>query len=177
MIFTVAISENHKSGLPEQQNNEKVSFEKRINVIHTKVTDLTDIFALHDIKEFNDVYFDPVNYRDSVIQYLRKPQSLENKIIAICTMTRLPLNNYIDMLNTYFTLYSENIINEELLNRCIFNEFDSDYRLAKEYESPIVRQLLNKILNSKSLSKGFRANIKETLNGKWFSDLKRTGHL
>jgi hypothetical protein len=177
MIFVLAIFNSKASDLSKHQYIDSLNFEKRINIIDSKVVDLTNIFALHHIKEFDDVFFTPLKFEDSVIQYIQKPVSFENKIIAVCSMTKLPLDKYIDILNSYFTLFTENKINEQLLSRCIFNEFDTDYRLAKQYRNTLVRQLLNKMLNRKSLSKEFKINVKETLNGKWYNDLRRTGHL
>jgi hypothetical protein len=177
MIFVIAMSANNASELPKHLYVDSLNFEKRINTIHSKVIDLTDIFALHHIKEFNEVYFEPLKFEDSVIRYLQKPVSLENKIIAICSMTKLPVNKYIDILNSYFLLYTKNKINEELLNRSIFNEFDTDNRLTKQYKNPQVRELLFKMINCNTLSKPFKADLKETLNGKRLNNLKRTGHL
>lgn len=154
-----------------------ISFETRINTIHLKVVDLTDIFVLHDNKEFNEIYSKPLMFEDSVIQYLQKQVSFENKIIAICAMTSLPLDKYCNILNVYFILYRKNRINEELLNRCVFNEFDTDNKIVKNYKNQGVRKLLTKMIDCKTLSKPFHTEIRETLNGKRYNDLKTTGHL
>ena len=165
------------SKLPKQQGIDSLNFEKRINVIHSKVVDLTNIFALHHIEEFNEIYIAPLKFESSVIHYIQKPVIFENKIIAVCAMTKLPSDRYYDILNSYFILYTKSKIDENLLNRCVFNEFDTDNRLTKEYRNPRVRELLSKMINCKTLSKQFRVDLKQTLNGKRYNDLKRTGHL
>lgn len=177
IIGVLSIFAAKASELIKYKYADSLTFEKRINTIHSRVVDLTDIFALHQIKEFDEVYLTPLKFEGAVIKYLRKPESFENKIIAICSMTKLPLDEYIKILNSYFILYNKNKINEQLLNRCIFNEFDTDYIIAKQYKNPSVRLLLNKMLNCKTLSNEFKINVKETLNGKWYNDLKRTKRL
>lgn len=161
------------SKLLKYRNLDSLNFEERIKIIHSKVVDLTNIFALHHVKEFNEVYFTPLRFESSVIQYLQKSVDFQNKIIAICTMTKLPLNENIKILDSYFSLYNHNKIDEQLLNRCIFNEFDTDYTVAKQYKNESLRRLLNKMLECKTLSKGFKVTVKETLNGKWYNDLKK----
>jgi hypothetical protein len=179
LMFVIGNASNHfeKTGLLNYNQTKNIRFDHRINSIHLKVVDLTDIFALHHIKEFNEIYFNPLNYRDSVLAYLKQPESLENKVIAICLMTRLPLNEGIDIANSYFVLYNKNIINQELFERCIFNEFDTNYTLVKNYKEPKIRLLFEKMLKSKALSRQFKTSIKETLSGKLYNDLKRTGQI
>ena len=118
-IFVLSIFNSNASKLLNYRYTDSLSFEKRINTIHSKVVDLTDIFELHHIREFNEVYFAPLKFKESAIQYLQKPVSFENKIIAICSMIKLPFDKYIDILNSYFILYEKNKMNEQLLNRCI----------------------------------------------------------
>jgi hypothetical protein len=159
------------------RRSDSLSFEKRINLIDAKVVDLTDIFALHHIEEFNEVYLTPLKFEDSVTQYLGQPVNLEHKLIAVCSMTALPLSEYIKMLNVYYSLYQKKLIDEGSLNCCIFNEFDTKNRLARQYKNPLIRTFLSKVLKDRSLPKDFRTNLRETLSGKWYSDLKTTGHL
>ena len=172
IIFVFAVFVTNASELHKYQYTNSLGFEKRISIIHSKVVDLTDIFVLHDVKEFNEVYFYPLKFKDSIIEFLKKPASFENQVIAICSMTRLPLDEYVQILNSYFVLYRQNRIKEQLLERCIFNEFDTDNRVAKQYKNPSVRRLLTKMLTCKTLSKNFKINVKETLSGKWYNDLK-----
>lgn len=177
LIFVMSIFGVSASKLLKYQNIDSSNFEERINIIHSKVVDLTNIFTLHDIKEFNEVYFVPLKFESSVIKYLQKSVDFQNKIIAVCTMTKLPLYENIKILNCYFILYNTNNINEQLLNRCIFNEFDTDYMVAKQYKNPSLRRLLNKMLVCKNLSEEFKINVRETLNGKWYNDLKKAGRI
>ena len=159
-------------------NSERVnemSFKDRIDSINSKV-DLTDIFELHHVKEFNDIYFHPLKFKDSVIEFLRKPTSFENQLIVICSMTRLPLDQYISLLYSYQRLYDKKLINARLFQRCIFNEFDTSNILIKNYKNTKIQYLLEHILKSKTVSKEFRTEIVKTLNGELFNDLKRTGH-
>ncbi|PTQ92429.1 hypothetical protein C8P68_11229 [Mucilaginibacter yixingensis] len=96
----------------------------------------------------------------------------------MCSMTSLPTNQYIDLLNSYYALFRDHKISESLLNRGLFNEFDTQYKVAKLYNDPSLRKLLKKMLNDDSLSKAFRMDIRnEILNGRWLHDLQRTGHL
>jgi hypothetical protein len=177
LFFGNAANHFKKINSLEYGQAKDMHFKERINSIHSKVGDLTDIFSLHHIKEFNEVYFDPLKYRNSVLDYIKGPVNIENKIIAICLMTRLPLNEYVEMSNSYFVLYNKNIINEQLLDRCIFNEFDTNNTLVKNYRNPKIRLLFEAMLKSKTLSKQFKKNIMETLSGKRYNDLKRTGHI
>ncbi len=155
------------------QSERNLDFERRINTIHSKVVDLTDIFVLHNVKEFNEVYLAPTKFEATALSYIQSKVSFENKIIAVCSMTQLPMNKYIGILNSYFELFKKNKIDEQLLYRCFFNEFDVNYRLAKAYKNPSVRLLLTKMLNDKVLSKEFKKDVKATLNGKWYRDLER----
>lgn len=159
--------------LPKYQNMDSLNFETRIRSIHSKVVDLTNIFALHHVKEFNEIYSKPLNFESEVLNYLQKPVSFEDKIIAVCSMTKLPINQYVDLLSTYYSMYCKHEINEALLNRAIFNEFDTNNRFEKEYKSPRVKTLLINMINCKSLSKKFREDLRETLSGKRYSAIER----
>jgi hypothetical protein len=152
-------------------------FDTLINQAHSAVTDLTDIFELHHVKQFNQIYSNPQMFKDSVIAYLSKPNSFEDKLIAVYSMTELPLNAYLDMLNSCYMLYSEKQISEELLNRFTFNEFDTNNTIIKQYQNPGVKVLFKEMMKSKSLSTQFKLNLKETLSGKRYIDLKNSGHL
>ncbi len=70
-----------------------------------------------------------------VLNSLKESVSFENKIIAICLMTKMPINEYVDMSKSYFGLYNKHVINELLLKRCIFNEFDTNNTLTKNYKT------------------------------------------
>ena len=154
-----------------------MDFDTRINIIHSKVVDLTNIFALHNIKEFNDVYFEPLKYKESVIKYIQKPVIFENKIIAMCMLTRLPLDEYVSTLNVYFNLYKEKKIKEQLLDRCIFNEFDTDYRLIRNFKNSKVQMLIISMIHCKRLSKDFRYNLKDVIEGRSYKALKNSGSI
>ncbi len=153
------------------------NFEKRIKSIHSKVVDLTDIFALHEVKEFNEVYDNPLKFKDTVLQYLKQPEDFTNKLIAICSMTKLPLDQYVDVVSSCYNLYQKKAINEDLLERCTFNEFDSKHIITKQYKNQKLQHLLIQMLKNKALSKQFKSSIKETLSGKSYADLKKAGQI
>ncbi len=171
-IFVMSTSAIEVLALPKCKNMNSLDFEARIDLIHSKV-DLTDIFALHNIKEFNEIYFNPLDFEFAVLNYLQKPVDFEKKIIAICSMTKLPTKQYIDLLSTYYNLYCKHKINEALLNRCFFNEFDTNNRFEREYKNQRVKTLVINMINQKSLSKQFRNDLRETLTGKRYAAIER----
>lgn len=178
-LFIFVMANNTCSAVSTPQCNymDSLDFQTRINSIHSKAVDLTNIFVLHHIKEFNEIYFNPLDYKSEVLNYLKTSAHPEKKMIAICSMTKLPTNQYIDLLSKYYDLYCNHRINDTLLDRSLFNEFDTEYRIARYYKNPKIKDLLGKMLNSKHISKELKTNIKETLNGKWYHDLKRTGRI
>ena len=171
-IITLCIITKYTSGQPNVLN-----FEKRISLIHKNVTDLTDIFALHDVGEFNEVYLNPEKFKDSVIQYLQSREDFENKLIALYSMTKLPLYKYIGILEDCYILYNKSKITEELIFRITFNEFDTKNIIIRRYKDPRLRKFLKRLLQSNSLSNKFKKSIRETLSGQSYHNLKITGHL
>jgi len=173
ILFAIITSFGKPIGFNKPQEINNLTFEKRISIIHSRVVDLTDIFALHHIKEFNEVYDRPIVFKDSVVYYLRGTHTFEEKIIAICSMTKLPLDQYVSILNAYYKLYCKHEINEMLLSRGIFNEFDVDNRLEREYKDSSVNTLLNKMIANKHISKQFRHDLQETLSGRRLNAIKQ----
>ena len=173
LLICSIISTINASQIRDHQIESDIKFKRRINIIHSKIADLTNIYGLHHIKEFNEIYLAPAEFKTSVLSYIQKNVLFEKKIIAVCSMTRLPLNEYNRILSGYFTLFKKGEIDEKLLFRCFFNEFDVNYRLAKEYKNPFIRHLLTEMLNNNSLSKNFKKDVKETLSGKWYNDVEK----
>ena len=157
--------------------NKPLAFEKRIKIIHSKVIDLTDIYVLHHEKEFNEIYFSPLKFKDTVLDYLQKSEDFQDKLIAVCSMAKLPLTQYVDFINSCFVIYKKGAINEDLFERCVFNEFDTKNTITKEYKNPKVQHLLKEIQKSRHLSNQFKASLSETLSGKSYKNLKKAGFL
>jgi hypothetical protein len=159
------------------QNTQSISFQKRMEIVHSKVVDLTALTDLYHVPEFLEVYKNPYRYKDAVLRYLKQSDNDTNRIIAIYSMSDLSIDNYVDQLNSFYILFQKKAVSGLLLSRYIFNEFDVKQRMFKNYKNPSLRNVLNKILIDKNISLEIKANIKGLLNGKIYRDLNRVGQV
>ncbi len=141
-----------------------ISFEDKIDTIKKHVVDLTDPSAVFERKEFIEIYENPVLYKDDVLKYISSKHDSDEKCIAIFSMAKLDVEDYVKLTEESYKLFQNKIISEQLLEYMIDFPFTKKQNFIDNYKNKNVRALLNKIKQDSTISEPFRKSIEGILN-------------
>jgi len=153
---------NKQSSKMEYKDNSML-FEDRIIKINKFVVDLTDPSALFDAKDFIAVYEHPLSYREDVINYISGQHTKDQKCIAIYSMAKLDVDDYIEFTEECYKLFQKKLIDEDLLERITGFPFTEKQNFIVHFNDKNVIKILNKIKQDPNVSDRFKHYIESIL--------------
>lgn len=141
-------------------NDTTISFNDRVTKTRQFVTDLTDPSAVFETPDFVTVYENPLAYKEDAIKYLAEQGHTEDeKCIAIYSMTKLELDDYIEFAEQCYTLFRKRQISEDLLASTIIYPFTNKQNFQTHRHNAGVKKLIDKIKKDETISYNFRRNL------------------
>ena len=107
-----------------------------------------------------------LDYVDSAIQFISNDKfDYHQKMTCILSMQKLSIKNYTRLLEVCINLFEKDKISELQLENSIDPNFGKRRVIIKNYDTPEVKRLLNKIKNGKKISLKFNSHINQILSG------------
>ena len=144
----------------------KVPFAKAV-LRGAKEVDRTNSYsAISKDNELTGIYLHSNRYLKEIKTFLANPDySTDQKIIVVCLIQNLSLEDYLHLLSYTAELYKHQKIEEMLLSWVIAPNFNKRQIIARCYKDPRVRTLLLQIRQMKGLSETPLHIINQILTG------------
>jgi hypothetical protein len=145
-----------------------------IAIIEANSGDFYSIQMLIYVNEFNMLSEKGGSNIDNCIEFLSGRHSYMQKSIAICSMHKLPLSDYLVFLRKLYGLFEKKLITTELLGLAVApgNAFSIAKAIIENYKRNDVRGILLEIYNNKNVAQYVKDTIRHILSGKAYSDNK-----
>ena len=114
-------------------------------------------------------------YKDDLLNLLTDKTFHKNLFTdddIVFVLYNLPIDDYVDILNTVLYMYKKVDINQEIFECFIFQDFNVSNSIAKSFKNEKLQAFLNKLLNENNLvieaesqNKYFRRSILNLKNG------------
>lgn len=156
---TAQTSENTKPSI-------KIDFTKAV----LKGAEEIEISNSYDVitrdKNLGIIYFHALQYRKEIQEFLGSPKYIKDqKIVVICLIQDLPLENYLEICKDLAKLYRENKIEEEVLMWIIAPNFGKRQIITRNYQNPAIISTLQEIRSIPGLSRTTTRVINQILSG------------
>jgi len=139
-------------------------FKQAIIKVDKDIQDLTWPGGLFKYPFFREIHDNPSPYMSTALQALAAKELTEQqKIITALTMQRLPLNEVITFSKHVLQLLEDNQISNKILKWAIFPTYDWNTSLVDNGHSVVVKELLNKILQSQKVNDEIKVFIREEM--------------
>lgn len=146
LIMTLLLS----ACLHEKSNSE--SYFNQVQGIEREIVDLTSEFDLVRIEKFVNIWKNPSKYRESSLALLQDKNATEiEKKIAILSMQKLSLDEYVDYCLKILVFRKEGLVSQYVLACALFPAYEWNTQLYENYRYPPVEALYNKIIDDKML--------------------------
>jgi len=168
---------DHKTSVSNQEHmnsQHKLNYDSTILSIKKAVVDLTSSSALFGVKDFIALYENPTLYQEDAIAFLSEEKySHEEKAIAVYTMQRSELKDYIIFFRKAVSLFHEGKINEAILSETISSSINKRYIIIKNYDNRDVSAILKELKESEKVSSDLKERIENILSGKSWKGVKK----
>jgi hypothetical protein len=159
-------------------NYKTVNFDSTIVLIYQRSIGNETYDGLFLDSGFIDLYEHGSCYLNDVTAFLAQNKfSGEEKRIAVCSMQRLDLTEYIKLAKVVVGLYHRHEVDEDVLSWVVNPDFSTKKILIRNYKNKEVVDLLSKLKNEKSISANLKEAIDNILTGRLMEFLEESGDL
>lgn len=132
-----------------------------ISSLHRRVVDLTSPSSLFGFEEFIELYENPLNDFPYAIDLIRDPavDSIE-KQIAIYSMTRLPTECYVRLVEECYRGYRDGRVSGWVLRGAIIHDFGRRRAFVDHADRDDAQNLIRRMLGDESLPAEVRKSLR-----------------
>jgi hypothetical protein len=160
---------------PEASNEppeRAMSYTENVIAIDKSVGELFAVQALVEEKSFAALAANGPRNIDECIRFLEADHSYQQKMIAICSMHKLTLSEYIRFLRGVMRILDCHRISPELMGLAISPGYRFSTLLIENYKQVEVQEVLTEIAASKDVSTETKAAIASIKSGRALHDLE-----
>lgn len=144
----------------------KVSFYKAVLKGADEVEVANSYQAILKDNVLKGIFMHSPDYLEDVRQFLSSQDyTTDQKVVALCLIQSLPLDEYLSLSSYVATLYKQNKIEEEVLMWILAPNFSNNQILARNFQNPKVITVLKDIRQIDGLSRTTKRVINQILSG------------
>jgi len=165
-----------KPSLKSQYMNsqERLNYDSTILATMKEVVDLTSSSSVFGVKGFIAIYENPLLYQNDAIIFLSKEKNTEEeKTIAVFTMQKSDLEDYMIFFKKAVGLFNEGKITERVLSEVISSSVNKRYIIIKNYRDKSISEVLNELKGNEKVSPELKGRIENILSGKSWRGVKK----
>lgn len=166
-IFLSTYSTSCKLGLNKDNKvlNSGLSFDSTVLLIEKKVIDLTSAEDLFAVQEFVSIYEAPQLFGKDVIAFIsRSDRTDQQKLIAVYSMQRSSLDEYLKILKKAIVEYKKDRLSEVVLENIISAPIGKQKIILNNVSNQKVLELLNEIREDNKVSENLKDRIERIIS-------------